>query len=695
MKLNIKTRMIINGVLTVMVSISLAMTIVFIIVNKQGKTNAVKRIDQALSVVAGQYNDLEAGLMKQGENIGRADLLVSQQVMINEFIEMGEDNRFANKRLAESLSGQLQNMSLNKAVVYGSGGKWICAVRVLGNKIHILSSIKPGEMKYNEVKIDPGQVPVDRDYTPSSEPLFFKPSLDLPLTDKILLSRSTKDNTLWLDVISPLIDNSQGGNTQAGLIVISQRVGKDFIQRVSDYTGTQVNLFLDNILSVGAMSGYNKLDAQGREVKNIEKKPGIEKAGGIFRDIELSAESFYEGLYPFFGNDQQIGAFSILLSQAESRENARQMLFWLLVIAAACLAGVTPLTWFFANSIVKSITRVTESLKDVAQGEGDLTKRIEIKSDDEIGELSKWFNTFIEKLQVIITDISKNSKNLTQLASVTEEESEKISQSASDMAEVTQGVTAATDEMSSSISSIADVMDQASDNLSIVASSTEEMTATINEIAKNAENARNMSLETGQKIKSASSHVDQLEKDAKEIDTFTEGINEISEQTNLLALNATIEAARAGEAGKGFAVVAGEIKELARQTATATRDIKKKVETIRQSTDYTINEMTLISSTFGDMDDMVNEIASAIEQQSATTKEIADNSSTVAGGINDVTQSVSQFDEMTSKIAEDMSRVNDSSFQMSENCGKINSDAGEMHKETGNLDDLLHKFVIE
>jgi methyl-accepting chemotaxis protein len=221
------------------------------------------------------------------------------------------------------------------------------------------------------------------------------------------------------------------------------------------------------------------------------------------------------------------------------------------------------------------------------------------------------------------------------------------------------------------------------------------MTATINEIAKNAESARSMSAETKGKIETASAKVNQLGTDAKEIDGFTASINDISEQTNLLALNATIEAARAGEAGKGFAVVAGEIKELARQTAMATQDIKGKIETIMLSSGDTVAEMTGILKTFGDMNDVVNEIASAIEEQSATTKEIADNTATVATGINDVNANISQFDLLTTDIAKQMETVNQASAKMSENCSSINKDTEEMGTQTAMLDQLINRFKIE
>ncbi len=337
----------------------------------------------------------------------------------------------------------------------------------------------------------------------------------------------------------------------------------------------------------------------------------------------------------------------------------------------------------------------TASLKDVAEGEGDLTKRIPITSKDEIGELSHWFNLFVEKLQIMIQDISKSSQALSRAVDVTREASRDISENSDQMLATTQTVNQSTNGMSSQISSISKVMGRSSDNLDIVASATEEMTATINEIARNAEAARIMSMETGEKIDAASAKVNQLGADAKEIDGFTASINDISEQTNLLALNATIEAARAGEAGKGFAVVAGEIKELARQTATATQDIKNKIDNIMHSSGGTVDEMASILKTFGDMNNVVNDIASAIEEQSATTKEIADNTATVATGISDVNASISQFDSLTTDIATQMETVNQSSAKMSENCTNINSDTREMGSQTGKLDNLINRFVIK
>lgn len=151
------------------------------------------------------------------------------------------------------------------------------------------------------------------------------------------------------------------------------------------------------------------------------------------------------------------------------------------------------------------------------------------------------------------------------------------------------------------------------------------MTTTINEIAQNTEKANTITGEAVSEAKGASDNVDELGSAAQEISKVTETVTEISEQTNLLALNATIEAARAGDAGKGFAVVANEIKELARQTAEATQDIKRRIEGIQDSTSGTVTKIQQISKVINDVNDIVSTIASSVEEQSVTTKEIATN----------------------------------------------------------------------
>ncbi|NOX32203.1 MAG: methyl-accepting chemotaxis protein [Deltaproteobacteria bacterium] len=505
---------------------------------------------------------------------------------------------------------------------------------------------------------------------------------------------------LSLEFVIPVMVDDYNKKTEKmepktfGFIILSKYLGKTFVRKMAELTGMDINIFAGDKLSLGDLAMYKVIDKDSF-ANNVDASWTLKKQEAILNTISVGGSKYLQGILPVYSNGQFNGAITALNSTGTVIDNTLQVVYVLVIVFLCCIVFIIPFALFVSGTIVKSIIKVTQSLKDVAQGEGDLTRRIDIKSKDEIGELSQWFNIFIEKLQAMIVDISNSSQALSRFADVTKEQSGQISESSHDMSKVTETVTDSTTKMSSGISSISGVVGQAADNLEIVASSTEEMTATINEIAKNAETSRAMSIETGQKIEKASLQVNQLGLDAKEIDTFTESINEISEQTNLLALNATIEAARAGEAGKGFAVVAGEIKELARQTAVATRDIKAKIDNIRNSTGITVNEMAGISKTFGDMNEVINEIASAIEEQSATTKEIADNTATVAGGISDVNTNIARFDDLTTDISKDMEKVNEASKRMSKNCSNINSDAEKMQQQTKRLDSLIRRFVIE
>ena len=245
--------------------------------------------------------------------------------------------------------------------------------------------------------------------------------------------------------------------------------------------------------------------------------------------------------------------------------------------------------------VSKPINAVVKGLKDAAQGEGDLTKRLEVNSQDEVGSLSNWFNIFVKKIQGIITDIAGNSENLNASSDKLLTIFQKMSKGVDNMSSKSNSVAKAADEMSSNMSSVAEAAEQSSANISMVSSAAEEMTSTINEIAQNTEKTRNTSNHAVLRIKKAADNIEHLRVSAQDIGKVVETINDISDQTNLLALNATIEAARAGEAGKGFAVVANEIKALARQTAEATLEIKEKIESIQGSTQATVSEIQEIT----------------------------------------------------------------------------------------------------
>ncbi len=349
--------------------------------------------------------------------------------------------------------------------------------------------------------------------------------------------------------------------------------------------------------------------------------------------------------------------------------------------------------FFTARSILSPIAATRDMIKDIAQGEGDLTRRLSV-TGDETGELAGWFNTFVEKLQGIIREIQTNITTLNSSSGELLTLAEVMSSGSDDASSRSNTVAVASEEMSANMNAVAAASEQASVNINMVASATEEMSATVHEIAGNTAKARTITEEAVSSTDRASSRVDQLGSAAKEISKVTEVITEISEQTNLLALNATIEAARAGEAGKGFAVVANEIKELAKQTAGATQEIKLKIEDIQSSTDLTVTEIKEISTVINDVNEIVTTIASAVEEQSVSTAEITSNLAQAAQGITEVNENVAQSSSVSGEIASEITEVSQISSQISGNSDQVNSQSNDLSKLAGQLSDLVNQFRV-
>ena len=345
-----------------------------------------------------------------------------------------------------------------------------------------------------------------------------------------------------------------------------------------------------------------------------------------------------------------------------------------------------------AVKITNPLDETVHMLKDTAEGEGDLTRRLSINSNDEVGEVARWFNTFIEKLQKIIIGIAEDSETLNASSASLSQLAGHISDGSSAMSSKSDNVAHAAEEMSSTMNSVAAAMEQASTNINVVSTATEEMTITINEIAKNSGNAKQVSNQAVTQTKSASEKIDKLGRAAQEIGKITEVITEISEQTNLLALNATIEAARAGEAGKGFAVVANEIKELARQTADATLKIKTQINDIQGSTSETVEEIAQIIDIIAKIDEFVSTVATSVDEQSITASEISRNISQASTGISDVNENVSQSSVTATNVTQDVAEVNNSITEISNSSAQIDLSAKELTTLALKLKKQLDKF---
>ena len=325
---------------------------------------------------------------------------------------------------------------------------------------------------------------------------------------------------------------------------------------------------------------------------------------------------------------------------------------------------------------------------------GDFSGNLDISQKDEIGVMARALNNIVQSLRTMVEEIQKSAASLTGASSTLSAVSAQMTGGAEQTSMKANTVATASEEMSTNMDSVAAATEEAATNVNMVAAAAEEMTSTISEISSNTAKTSSMAADASERAVQASTRVDELGKSAQEISKVTETITEISEQTNLLALNATIEAARAGEAGKGFAVVANEIKELAKQTAEATLEIKNNIEGVQVATSNTVKEINEVSKIIGDVNDMSATVASAVEEQSATTGEISENVVQASQGIQEVTENIAQVASVTTEIASEIADVNSAAQELTESSNQVQSSGDELQGLAAKLEQLVGGYKI-
>ncbi|GAA4622118.1 methyl-accepting chemotaxis protein [Cellulomonas oligotrophica] len=296
-----------------------------------------------------------------------------------------------------------------------------------------------------------------------------------------------------------------------------------------------------------------------------------------------------------------------------------------IIVLVVGLVAAIALAWFVARGIVSSVAavrRVCDALE-----RNDLTATSGLDSRDELGQMGTALDAAVVNLRGVIATIEASSGSVAGA-------SEQLSAN-------TQQIAAGAEETAAQAGVVSAAAEQVSRSVQTVAAASEQMGASIREIAQNAGEAARVAQEGVEAAETSTTTIQRLGDSSREISNVVKLITSIAEQTNLLALNATIEAARAGEAGKGFAVVAGEVKELAQETARATDDISRRVEAIQADTDGAVEAISGISGIIASISGYQQTIASAVEEQTATTQEISRSATEAASGSGEIAQNIS------------------------------------------------------
>lgn len=404
---------------------------------------------------------------------------------------------------------------------------------------------------------------------------------------------------------------------------------------------------------------------------------GGNRLTNIPSNVEINGESWLAATFNIEGVDWKL---LLLQERSDAMSGLGAIAVTNILISAATIGLVVLVCGFMISILLQPLIKVNKAMSDICHGDADLTSRLEVNSEDEIGRLSQSFNHFVMIIQELVSETMKSANQLTTMSTAAREGAENNTNAIHiQQSEISQ-VAKAINEMSDTSSNMAD---NATDTAAAAQKASEEGNSGMKSAEENRRSMENLRLQ----IDETTDTINRLDEQGQQINSILSTIQGIAEQTNLLALNAAIEAARAGEQGRGFAVVADEVRALSGRTHEATGEIQNVIKELQEQTQNAVSIMAQSKALTAETDVSAQQVTGSLMRIAESINDISERANAIANASREQYTSTEQINRIASTIQ-------DASDQLADNVDKATERSADLYNLSEDIDKNLSRFKV-